>query len=57
MDDFAGLSVSGALERARAQGRPVRVLRPGSEMTSDLRPDRLNLHVDADGELEALSAG
>lgn len=31
--------------------KAVRVLRPGSVMTMDFRPDRLNINVDKDGRI------
>ena len=55
--DFAGLSLTAALEKAEAEGRPVRVLHPWSDMTLDFRPDRLNLRLDAAGDLDEMSAG
>ncbi|GAA0314946.1 hypothetical protein [Kineococcus aurantiacus] len=55
--DFTGLSLTAAIEKAEAQGRPLRVLYPWSDMTLDLRPDRLNLHLDAAGGLVEVSAG
>ena len=54
---YRGLSWPAAVERARAEGRPVRVLRPGSVVTMDFRPDRLNLHLDEHDELVSLTAG
>ncbi|WP_380162725.1 I78 family peptidase inhibitor [Kineococcus sp. R86509] len=55
--DFIGLSLTAAIEKAEAEGRPARVLRPWSDMTLDFRPDRLNLRVDAAGDLIEMSAG
>jgi hypothetical protein len=55
--DFTGLSLAAALEKAEAEGRPVRVLHPWSDVTLDFRPDRLNLHLDAAGDLDEMSAG
>ncbi|WP_432521016.1 I78 family peptidase inhibitor [Kineococcus sp. SYSU DK006] len=55
--DFVGLSLEAAIERAAAEGRPVRVLHPGSDVTLDFRPDRLNLRLDASGDLQDVSAG
>jgi hypothetical protein len=54
---YRGLSWERARDRAVAEGRPVRVLRPGSVVTMDHRPDRLNLHLDAAGALRAATAG
>ncbi|NIZ90331.1 I78 family peptidase inhibitor [Kineococcus rubinsiae] len=55
--DFAGLSLEAAIAKATAEGRAIRVIRPGSEVTLDFRPDRLNLRLNAGGELDELSAG
>lgn len=33
----------------------VRILRPNTPMTMDLRPNRLNFHVNAEGKIERLS--
>jgi Peptidase inhibitor I78 family len=54
---YAGLALPEALELAAQEGRATRVLRPGDAMTLDWRPDRLNLHVDDDGELVEARAG
>ena len=54
---YADLTLSEALELADSEGRPTRVLHPGDAMTMDWRPDRLNLHVDADGSLVEARAG
>ena len=57
LEDFAGLSLEAAVAKAEVEGRPVRVLRRGSEVTLDFRPERLNLRLDAAGELQETSAG
>jgi len=36
---------------------PVRVLRPGAVATMDMRPDRINLHVDDEGTIHRVSCG
>ena len=54
---YRGLAWPQAEARARAEGRPVRVLRPGSVVTLDFRPDRLNIHLDEHDELRDLTAG
>lgn len=36
---------------------PMRVLRPGAMATTDHRPDRLNIHLDADGRVTMLRCG
>ena len=55
-----GESFSAALERTIATqsdaGR-VRVIRPGQVYTMDYRPDRLNIHVDAAGQISELGCG
>lgn len=35
----------------------ARVIHPGSAVTMDHRPDRLNVHVDAQGKINSLSCG
>lgn len=55
--DYRGLPWTEARDRASAEGRPVRVLRPGSVVTMDFRPDRLNLRLDDDGDLVDVTAG
>ena len=55
--DFTGLSLAAAIAKAEVEGRPVRVLHPWSDMTLDFRPDRLNLRLDAAGDLNEMSAG
>ncbi|WP_432541532.1 I78 family peptidase inhibitor [Kineococcus sp. SYSU DK002] len=57
MREFEGLPWPEAVATARARGRAVRVLRPGEAVTLDLRPDRLNVHLDGDDRLDHLSAG
>lgn len=42
--------VVAAIQAWRGQS-PVRVLKPGSIMTMDYRPDRLNIEVDAQGTI------
>ncbi|MCQ9616477.1 I78 family peptidase inhibitor [Paenalcaligenes niemegkensis] len=36
---------------------PVRVLRPNSVATMDMRPDRINLHTDDDGVIIRVTCG
>jgi hypothetical protein len=54
---YQGLSVEQAQERAAAERRPIRVLRPGDPTTADLNAGRLNLHLDSDGQLVEIRAG
>ncbi|MCJ2187373.1 I78 family peptidase inhibitor [Novosphingobium beihaiensis] len=44
-------AVMAAIREWRA-GHPVRVLRPGSVVTMDYRPDRLNVDLDANGVIK-----
>lgn len=53
---FEGLPWQAVVSRAQAQGRTVRVIRPGTPVTRDFRPDRLNVHLDEHDELDHLSA-
>ena len=55
--EYAGLTVEEAVRRAGAEGRPVRVLHPGDLVTLDHRPDRLNICLTEDGEIDQLRAG
>ncbi|MDO9381019.1 MAG: I78 family peptidase inhibitor [Nocardioidaceae bacterium] len=55
--DYADLGTDDALARAESDGRPVRVLPPGTMMTMDWRPDRLNVHLDDAGALDHLAPG
>lgn len=57
LQDFVGLPLAAAVAKAESEGRAVRVLRPGSVVTLDFRPDRLNLHLDAAGGLREATAG
>ena len=45
-----------ALERVLILGQ-VRVLRPGTAMTMDFRPDRLNFEVDETGRIARIFCG
>ena len=54
---YRGLSPEQVRRRARDEGRPLRVLHPGSVVTMDFRPDRLNLHLDEHGEPLDVTAG
>jgi hypothetical protein len=37
--------------------RLVRPIRPGDMVTMDYSPDRLNIHIDADGKVERFACG
>lgn len=41
----------------KVDGRPLRILPPGSAMTMDHRPDRLNVDVDEDGLITRIWCG
>ena len=43
--------------QSESQSRQVRVLRPGDAATMDHRPDRLNVHLDSNDDIEALRCG
>ena len=45
-----------ALERILIMGQ-VRVLRPGSIVTQDYRPDRINFEIGGDGRIAAIRCG
>jgi hypothetical protein len=55
--DYRDLPWAQVRDRAEAAGHPVRVLRPGTAMTMDYRPDRLNIHLDERDDVVGLSAG
>jgi hypothetical protein len=50
-EPYRELGYQEALARAEAEGRPVRVLLPGTFRFDDLVFDRLNLAIDADENL------
>ena len=54
---YAGLPVADALALAEAHGHPTRVMRPGVAYNADLRPNRLNIFLDGEGDIVALTAG
>jgi len=45
-DNWVGLSRAEAQARVDETGRPARILPPGSMMTMDYRPDRINVELD-----------
>jgi len=57
LEAYAGLTVADALALGEADGRPTRVMRPGVAYNADLRPNRLNIFLDGDGTIVALTAG
>jgi hypothetical protein len=54
---YAGMSPQEGLRRARREGRPVRFVDPNGGRRGDLRHDRLNVRLGADGEIEGMDAG
>lgn len=54
---YEGLPLSETVALAKAEGHPVRVLRPGALASADSRPNRLNILVDADDQIVAIHAG
>lgn len=56
LTEFEGLPWETAVAKAQAQGRTVRIIRPGTPVTKDFRPDRLNVHLDADDQLDHFGA-
>jgi hypothetical protein len=54
---YVGLSVEDAVALARSEGRYVRVLEPGAYASADFRPDRLNICLDGQGNIERIFAG
>ena len=57
VQEYRDLPWQEARDRARSAGHPVRVLRPGTAVTMDLRPDRLNIRLDEHDDLVDLTAG
>jgi hypothetical protein len=55
--NYRGLGLEDAKARAVAEGRPLRVIRPGSALHADFKAHRLNLYLDADGNLTEIHAG
>lgn len=53
--DFVGQDAT-MLERVLLLA-PVRIIRPGTMVTADHNPDRLNFHVDGAGRVIRLSCG
>ena len=54
---YRDLTRQEAEDRARSEGRTVRVVRPGDVVTLEFSPSRLTVHVDADGALRSLAPG
>jgi hypothetical protein len=57
LTDYEGLGFDAAKRRAEAEGWCHRVIGPDTVVTLDFRSDRLNLIVDADGNVTEISAG
>lgn len=55
--EYEGLSVNQAIAKAKAEGRTYRVVWPSDAITADLQFLRLNLELDAEGNLASISAG
>ena len=54
---YEGLSVDEIVALARAESRPVRVLRPHDVMTMEWRADRVDVYLDEDGEVSRIGHG
>lgn len=57
IEAYRGLPLEAVRERAAREGRRTRVLRPGAVVTMDHVPSRLNVHLDADGDVVDVRAG
>lgn len=60
LQDWVGQRFDAALGetlQARSGAEALRVMRPGEAHTLDYRPDRLNVHLDEQGRIEALDCG
>jgi len=57
LEEYRGLSLNAAVRKAEAEGRPVRVVRPDSILSADLSFNRLNVHVNAAGDVQGLGVG
>lgn len=57
VEAYRGLPLAQVEQRAAREGRRTRVLRPGSIVTMDHVPSRLNVHLDADGHVVDVRAG
>jgi hypothetical protein len=54
---YQGLGLQEAKALAAEEGRPCRVMYPGSGRTDDSMPQRLNIHLAEDGSLLELWPG
>ena len=54
---YEGLPVDEILAVAAEESRVVRVLRPDDAMTLEWRPDRLDVFLDADGQVRRIGHG
>jgi len=57
VDRYVGLSVEDAVALAKAEGRVVRVGKPGEYFSADFWPDRLNISLDGQGDIIRIYAG
>lgn len=60
LQSYVGQAYDAELEQAiaaRSEAQRVRVIRPGQGYTMDYRPERLNIHLDAQGRIEKLRCG
>jgi hypothetical protein len=57
VEAYSGLSVDEVIAKAQVEGRRVRVIRPDHPIHADYHPDRLNVILDSDGEIERLASG
>jgi hypothetical protein len=60
LGDLVGRPVSAALAEAalaRSGARRLRWIRPGQMVTMDYSPDRLNIHLDAQGKVVRFACG
>ena len=54
---YAHLTVDAAVELARAEGRRIRIIQPGSDVTLDFVPSRVNLWIGPHGEIDHVDGG
>jgi len=54
---YADLTLDAAVEAARAESRRFRIIQPGSDVTLDWVPARLNLWMGLDGNIDHVDAG
>lgn len=62
-DDCGASGLQGLLGQPEAVlqtlrfGQPVRIIRPGMMVTQDYMPTRLNIHIDAMGQIDRIVCG